>query len=67
MHQGTEGNSLKYESLLDISGNLEDSGHRGAPMKSSKEKGTDKSKTIKNKNNKNAYIWFSSLLFLADS
>lgn len=36
--------------------NLEDNGYLCIVMRSFKEKGTHKSKTIKNKNNKNAYV-----------
>lgn len=57
-------NSLRYESLLDICGNLEDSWHLSTVMRSSEEKEADKSKTIENKNKKNAYIYFLSLLLL---
>lgn len=63
MYQRTEEDNLKYKSLLDISGHLEDNVPMRTLMKFSKEEGTDKYKVIKNKNNKNAYIWFLSLLF----
>lgn len=63
MYQRTEGDNLKYKSLLDISGYLEDNVPMSTLMKFSKEEGTDKYKVIKNKNNKIAYIWFLSLLF----
>lgn len=54
--------SLRYESLLTISVNPGDNRHLSIVMRSSEEKEVDKSKFIKNKNNKNTYIYFLFLI-----
>lgn len=65
MHGMTKGDSLRQESLLNISGNHEVNRHRGIVIRSP-ENGADWSKTIKNENNKNAYVYFLSLFLRAD-